>query len=87
MDTAVVLIVVGGITVAVFLLLRQFWCWYWKINERNKLLTSINEKLDRLLGTSAATEKVTETKHSEPAKRSSYYDDNEPVNMDKIVPK
>ena len=44
MDTAVVLIVVGVVAVAIFVLLRQFWRWYWKINERNKLLSSINEQ-------------------------------------------
>jgi len=27
--------------VGLFLLLREFWCWYWKINERISLLEKI----------------------------------------------
>jgi hypothetical protein len=25
--------------------MREFWCWYWKINERIELLKDISEKL------------------------------------------
>ena len=39
--------------VLIFLALREVWCWYWKINERNEklsiildLLKDISEKLD-----------------------------------------
>ncbi len=34
----------GAITV-IFLLLREFFCWYWKINKRNKLLKEIQDIL------------------------------------------
>ena len=30
----------------IFLLLREFWCWYWKINERRNLLIEIKDKLE-----------------------------------------
>lgn len=29
--------------IGIFLLLREFWCWYWKINERVNLLRKIEE--------------------------------------------
>jgi len=32
-----------------FLILRSFWCWYWKINRRIVLLESIEEKLAELI--------------------------------------
>mgnify|MGYP001558936474 CR=1 FL=1 len=31
------------IFVGLFFLLREFWCWYWKINERLNLLKKIEE--------------------------------------------
>ena len=31
--------------ILLFLATREFWCWYWKINERNKLLKEQNEAL------------------------------------------
>lgn len=37
------LLVLIGIGIGVFLLLREFWCWYWKINERIKILKKIEE--------------------------------------------
>jgi len=36
------------VTLIIFLLFREFWCWYWKINERNKILRDISQKLDTL---------------------------------------
>ena len=33
------------ILVVVFLILREFWCWYWKINVRVNLLTEQNTLL------------------------------------------
>ena len=44
-----ILIGIGGIIVGivVFLILRQFWCWYWKINEAlrvfNEMLTNLED--------------------------------------------
>ena len=36
------------ITVCIFLVLREFWCWYWKINESNDLKRSILAELKRV---------------------------------------
>lgn len=41
-----VLLVAGA--VGVFLLLREFNCWYWKINQRLALLEEILARLERL---------------------------------------
>ncbi len=35
-------------TLVVFLITREFWCWYFKINERNKLLERQNALLLKL---------------------------------------
>ncbi len=36
------------ISIAIFLVMREFWCWYWKINERIDLLRSIDSRLSGL---------------------------------------
>jgi len=36
------------IFVVVFLILREFWCWYWKINLRVNLLTKQNTLLEEV---------------------------------------
>lgn len=33
------------ILIGIFLLFREFWCWYWKINERIALLKKIESHL------------------------------------------
>ena len=33
------------LSVVFMLLLREVWCWYWKINETTKLLTEIRDLL------------------------------------------
>jgi hypothetical protein len=47
-------IIIGVIVILIilFLILRKFWCWYWKINKRvvlleeqNKMLETINNNL------------------------------------------
>ncbi len=43
---AIILVLIG-----VFLLFREFWCWYWKINERRDLQKSIIEQLKKLNST------------------------------------
>jgi hypothetical protein len=43
----IVLIIAGA--VLLFFLTREFWCWYWKINERVNLLKSIDESLKKKL--------------------------------------
>ena len=34
------------VLIVIFLIARQFWCWYWKINELEK----INENLEQIKG-------------------------------------
>ncbi len=41
-------LLIGAGVVAVFLLLREFNCWYWKINRRLALLEEIAARLERL---------------------------------------
>ena len=36
------------VSIIIFLVMREFWCWYWKINERIDLLRSIDSKLPEL---------------------------------------
>jgi hypothetical protein len=90
--TGTVLTVVGIlVAVAIFLLLRQFWCWYWKINERNKLLSEISEKLDPLIGSSGTVAAGSQAQSAsvQPAREKVFrhHADNEPVGMERIVPK
>lgn len=86
----------GGITLVVliliFIALREFWCWYWKINDRKKLLAEINSKLDRLIGVSGVGTQGAELEldtsvevQKERVQR--HYADNEPIGMEKIEPK
>lgn len=37
------------VTILVFLIFREVVCWYWKINERNSLLTEQNKILNMIL--------------------------------------
>jgi hypothetical protein len=37
-----------GVGFVIFLILREFMCWYWKINLALKLLQSIDESLKQL---------------------------------------
>lgn len=41
-----ILIIVVVVLVIVFLICRGLMCWYWKINERLELLSTINSKLN-----------------------------------------
>ncbi len=41
------LIIIAGVVI-LFLALREFNCWYWKINERLALLEEILARLERL---------------------------------------
>lgn len=40
------------IILIVFLALREFWCWYFKINQIKGLLTSIDKSLSNMAGNS-----------------------------------
>lgn len=54
MDTLMLIIGIAIVAVGVLMILREFWCWYWKINkissqieEQNRLLRELvnrNEK-------------------------------------------
>lgn len=46
MDAAFILSI--AMVVVVFLVLREVWCWYWKINRMVALLESIDESLKQL---------------------------------------
>jgi hypothetical protein len=39
------LIIALIVIVGLFLLLREFWCWYWKINKKINLIEEQNEML------------------------------------------
>ena len=41
-----------AITFLIFLLFREFWCWYWKINKVVSLQTETNELLSKILSES-----------------------------------
>jgi hypothetical protein len=45
-DIATIAVIIGA--VIIFLLLREFNCWYWKINERVALLDEILVRLEKL---------------------------------------
>ena len=49
----IILLIIGFL---VFVSLREFWCWYWKINERRDLLKDISEKLDKNTKVSSGNE-------------------------------
>ncbi len=36
------------VLIVIFLIARQFWCWYWKINARMNELEKINENLEQI---------------------------------------
>lgn len=40
------ILIVALVAIVVFLVTREFWCWYWKINEIRDLLKSINLKME-----------------------------------------
>ncbi len=44
------IIVLFIVLIIIFLVTRQFWCWYWKINIRISELEKINENLEQIKG-------------------------------------
>lgn len=44
----VIIIIVVIVVISIFLLLREFWCWYWKINRRVDTLEKINMNLEEM---------------------------------------
>lgn len=45
MNVIISLIVLLAVAVVIFLILREFFCWYWKINEIVRILHRIDSKL------------------------------------------
>lgn len=45
MGTIIVLII---ILIVAFILTREFWCWYWKINIRITQMDLLNENLEQI---------------------------------------
>ena len=45
LDELLIVAAFFALLILIFLFLREFWCWYWKINERTKLLKEQNEAL------------------------------------------
>ncbi len=45
-QTIAILLVGIIIGIAIFVALREFWCWYWKINEIRNLLRQILHRLE-----------------------------------------
>lgn len=43
------LIVILIIVFIIFLILREFYCWYWKVNKRVELQTKTNELLQQII--------------------------------------
>lgn len=43
------IIVILVVFIVIFLLLREFWCWYWKISELADEATYTNDLLEKIL--------------------------------------
>jgi len=48
MDGLTVFLMYTGVCIGIFFILRTFWLWYWKIDERTQLLKQIKTSLDEL---------------------------------------
>ena len=48
MEDIIVVLIAAAILIGIFLILREFWCWYWKINHRLNKLESIERELVEL---------------------------------------
>jgi hypothetical protein len=49
-------LLIAAISIVIFLALREFWCWYWKINR----LVSLQEETNRLLRASLQVQGISE---------------------------
>ncbi len=45
MSELVSLLIIVGVVLVVFLIAREFWCWYFKINYQNEILAEQNKIL------------------------------------------
>lgn len=48
-------ILVLAIVIGAFLALREWFCWYWKINEKLDVLKDISRKLDKVIASDGTT--------------------------------
>ena len=48
MDNTIAIIIIPVIGVGLFIISREFWCWYWKINQKLRTLESIDRRLEDL---------------------------------------
>lgn len=51
------ILIIFGICFLIFLLFREFWCWYWKINKLVSLQKETNELLEKLLSLNSGESK------------------------------
>ena len=58
-------IVILGICIALFFVLKELMCWYWKINERIELQKKTNEILGKILLELIANDKVADNDNKE----------------------
>ena len=72
------IIIAIAISIAVFLILREFICWYWKINERVTLLEDILDELKKMNGSEDKDEKKESVPpKAEPNKKEEEQEDDE----------
>ena len=43
------ILIVFCVIIIVFFVLREFWCWYWKLSRMSESLENIDKKLEMLL--------------------------------------
>lgn len=55
-------LIIPIIIIIIFLILREFWCWYWKINKINDLL---QKKLDEQERTNILLERLLKEKNKD----------------------
>ena len=48
MDGLILFLMYAAVCIGIFFILRTFWLWYWKIDERTELLMKIQQSLDEL---------------------------------------
>ncbi|WP_321284432.1 hypothetical protein [uncultured Vibrio sp.] len=48
MDNGLGLLIVLAVFIGIFVVLREFWCWYWKINAKLSLQEDILRELKHI---------------------------------------
>lgn len=93
MDEIKSFVIIFIVAAVPFLLLREFFCWYWKINEIKDLLKKINENLQNMRSLEVSS--ISEQKKKKPAvlderkkdgsKKMGYGDDVSDDELDKFI--